>query len=250
MRLVLTALLTALIIVMAFTPLGYLKAGAIEITFITIPVIIGAVLLGPVGGLFLGAVFGITSFIQCFGMSTFGVALFSVSPLRTAIVCIVPRVLMGWLTAVIFKAVSSKDKTSFVQYLVASIAGPLLNTILFTGTLLLLFNNAPIIIQLKEQFGSTNVMAFAAAFVGVNGLIEAGVCAVLGTALCKALSVAMKKMKNLKKLKLSRLYLNLFGLRCGRFLCLLAQTYCFYCAIFTNCFVLILQNSTFAIAHE
>lgn len=195
MRLVLTALLTALIIVMAFTPLGYLKAGAIEITFITIPVIIGAVLLGPVGGLFLGAVFGITSFIQCFGMSTFGVALFSVSPLRTAIVCIVPRVFMGWLTAVIFKAISSKDKTSFVQYLVASIAGPLLNTILFTGTLLLLFNNAPIIIQLKEQFGSTNVMAFAAAFVGVNGLIEAGVCAVLGTALCKALSVAMKKMK-------------------------------------------------------
>ena len=195
MRLVLTALLTALIIVMAFTPLGYLKAGAIEITFITIPVIIGAVLLGPVGGLFLGAVFGITSFIQCFGMSTFGVALFSDSPLRTAIVCIVPRVLMGWLTAVIFKAISSKDKTSFVQYLVASIAGPLLNPILFTGTLLLLFNNAPIIIQLKEQFGSTNVMAFAAAFVGVNGLIEAGVCAVLGTALCKALSVAMKKMK-------------------------------------------------------
>ena len=190
MRLVLTALLTALIIVMAFTPLGYLKSGAIEITFIPVPIVIG-----PAGGAFLGAVFGITSFIQCFGMSTFGVALFSVSPLRTAIVCIVPRVLMGWLTAVIFKAVSSKDKTSFVQYLVASIAGPLLNTILFTGTLLLLFNNAPIIIQLKEQFGSTNVMAFAAAFVGVNGLIEAGVCAVLGTALCKALSVAMKKMK-------------------------------------------------------
>ena len=64
MRLVLTALLTALIIVMAFTPLGYLKAGAIEITFITIPVIIGAVLLGTVDGLFLGDVFGITRIIQ------------------------------------------------------------------------------------------------------------------------------------------------------------------------------------------
>ena len=89
-RLVLTALLTALIIVMAFTPLGYLKSGAIEITFIPVPIVIGAVLLGPAGGAFLGAVFGITSFIQCFGMSTFGVALFSVSPLRTAIVCISP----------------------------------------------------------------------------------------------------------------------------------------------------------------
>ena len=189
------ALLVAIILLMAFTPIGYIKTAGLEITLIVVPVAVGAVTLGPTAGAILGGVFGITSFIQCFGMSTFGVALFSVSPLRTAIVCIVPRVLMGWLTAVIFKAVSSKDKTSFVQYLVASIAGPLLNTILFTGTLLLLFNNAPIIIQLKEQFGSTNVMAFAAAFVGVNGLIEAGVCAVLGTALCKALSVAMKKMK-------------------------------------------------------
>ena len=189
------ALLVAIILLMAFTPIGYIKTAGLEITLIVVPVAVGAVTLGPTAGAILGGVFGITSFIQCFGMSTFGVALFSVSPLRTAIVCIVPRVLMGWLTAVIFKAISSKDKTSFVQYLVASIAGPLLNTILFTGTLLLLFNNAPIIIQLKEQFGSTNVMAFAAAFVGVNGLIEAGVCAVLGTALCKALSVAMKKMK-------------------------------------------------------
>ena len=186
MRLVLTALLTALIIVMAFTPLGYLKSGAIEITFIPVPIVIGAVLLGPAGGAFLGAVFGITSFIQCFGMSTFGVALFSVSPLRTAIVCIVPRILMGWLTALIFKAVA---------YLVASISGPILNTVLFTSTLLLLFSDAPIILQLKETFGATNVFAFAAAFVGINGLIEAATCSVLGTALCKALSVAMKKMK-------------------------------------------------------
>ena len=54
-RLVLTALLTALIIVMAFTPLGYLKSGAIEITFIPVPIVIGAVLLGPAGGAFLGA---------------------------------------------------------------------------------------------------------------------------------------------------------------------------------------------------
>ena len=52
MRLVLTALLTALIIVMAFTPLGYLKSGAIEITFIPVPIVIGAVLLGPAGGAF------------------------------------------------------------------------------------------------------------------------------------------------------------------------------------------------------
>ena len=62
-RLVLTALLTALIIVMAFTPLGYLQAGSITVTFVAVPGLSGAVLLGPVGGLFLGAVFGLTSLI-------------------------------------------------------------------------------------------------------------------------------------------------------------------------------------------
>lgn len=189
------ALLVAIILLMAFTPIGYIKTAGLEITLIVVPVAVGAVTLGPTAGAILGGVFGITSFIQCFGMSTFGVALFSVSPLRTAIVCIVPRILMGWLTALIFKAVASKDKTSFVQYLVASISGPILNTVLFTSTLLLLFSDAPIILQLKETFGATNVFAFAAAFVGINGLIEAATCSVLGTALCKALSVAMKKMK-------------------------------------------------------
>ena len=189
------ALLVAIILLMAFTPIGYIKTAGLEITLIVVPVAVGAVTLGPTAGAILGGVFGITSFIQCFGMSTFGVALFSVSPLRTAIVCIVPRILMGWLTALIFKAVASKDKTSFVQYLVASISGPILNTVLFTSALLLLFSDAPIILQLKETFGATNVFAFAAAFVGINGLIEAATCAVLGTALCKALSVAMKKMK-------------------------------------------------------
>lgn len=194
-RLVLTALLTALIVVMAFTPLGYLKAGAIEITFITIPVVMGAVLLGPSVGLFLGAVFGITSFIQCFGMSAFGVALLAINPVFTAIVCLVPRVLMGWLTGLIFKALTSKGSQKFVHHLVACIAGPVLNTVLFTVTLVLLFGHSSVIVELIASMGSANIFAFAVAFVGINGLVETISCAVLGTALCKALSSAIKKMK-------------------------------------------------------
>ena len=74
-RLVQLAILVAIMLILAFTPLGYLKVGAIEITFMTIPVVIGAILLGPPAGAFLGGVFGLTSFIQCFGMSAFGSAL-------------------------------------------------------------------------------------------------------------------------------------------------------------------------------
>ena len=71
------ALLVAIILLMAFTPIGYIKTAGLEITLIVVPVAVGAVTLGPTAGAILGGVFGITSFIQCFGMSTFGVALFS-----------------------------------------------------------------------------------------------------------------------------------------------------------------------------
>ena len=62
----LMGILSALLLLMAFTPLGYLKVGAISISFLMIPVALGAIALGPVAGAALGTLFGITSFAQCF----------------------------------------------------------------------------------------------------------------------------------------------------------------------------------------
>ena len=93
-RMVQLAILTAIILLMAFTPIGYLHFGIIEITLIMIPVIIGAIVLGPGAGAFLGGMFGLTSFIQCFGMSGFGAALLSIQPVLTFLVCMIPRILM------------------------------------------------------------------------------------------------------------------------------------------------------------
>ena len=75
-----TAILAAILILMAFTPLGYLKVGTISITFLTLPVVIGAILLGPLSGAILGGVFGLTSFAQCFGMDVFGTTLMGINP--------------------------------------------------------------------------------------------------------------------------------------------------------------------------
>ena len=82
-RLVYMAILIAIILVMAFTPLGYLKTAGIEITFIQVPVIVGAILMGPAAGAILGGVFGFTSFIQCFGLSAFGAALLEINAVYT-----------------------------------------------------------------------------------------------------------------------------------------------------------------------
>ena len=63
-ELVLTALFAAIIIIMAFTPLGYIPLVVINATIIHIPVILGALFCGPKKGGFLGFVFGLTSFIK------------------------------------------------------------------------------------------------------------------------------------------------------------------------------------------
>ena len=121
---VLLAVLIAIMLLFSFTPIGYLKVGAIEITFMCIPVAVGAILLGPACGALLGAVFGVTSFVQCFGLSAFGTFLFSVQPVYTALVCILPRILCGYLTGLIFRAVAKHDKTKTLCYFAASLATP------------------------------------------------------------------------------------------------------------------------------
>ena len=80
------ALMVAIIFVMAFTSLGYFQTMGLSITFLTVPVAVGAIILGPKGGAICGLAFGITSFMQCFGMGAFGTMLFSINPLGTAFV--------------------------------------------------------------------------------------------------------------------------------------------------------------------
>ena len=183
-RLVQMAILIAIMLVLAFTPLGYLKVGAIEITFMTIPVVIGAILLGPAAGAFLGGVFGLTSFIQCFGMSAFCAALLGINPFLTFLVCMVPRILMGYLAGVIFRVIYRHDKTKILSFAASSLSGALLNTILFVGMLMLSFGSSEYMMTMR---GGLDLLAFLAAFVGVNGLVEAIVAFVLGTAISKAL---------------------------------------------------------------
>lgn len=61
-KLVILGLMTGILLLMAYTPLGYLNIGPLAITFNVIPVAIAAITLGPAGGAAIGAVFGMTSF--------------------------------------------------------------------------------------------------------------------------------------------------------------------------------------------
>lgn len=184
-KLTLTAVLTALIFVMAFTPLGYLKIGVVSITFITIPVVIGAIVGGPAVGAALGLMFGITSFIQCFGMDAFGTTLFGINPFYTAIMCLVPRILMGLFCGLIYKCFAAKHAN--VGTAITSFGGGFINTVLFVGFLLLLFYNTDYI----RGFGDS-VLAVISALITINAVVEWIACTVIGSAVSIALSKAVK----------------------------------------------------------
>lgn len=186
------AVLVAILLFLEVTGLGYLPVSALTLTIMQIPVVVGAIVLGPGAGTILGAVFGLTSFYQCFGKNAFGVALMGINPILAFIVCVVPRVLMGFLCGVIFKALNRVDKTKWISYGAASLAGAVLNTVFFMAALMLCFGQTEYI---QNMMGTLNVIPFVIAFVGVQGLIEAVVCFVAGTAISKALAVFTNRGK-------------------------------------------------------
>lgn len=185
----LLGLLTAILMVLSMTPLGYLNIGPLAISFNMIPVAVGAAALGPVGGAVLGAVFGMTSFLQCLGIggsSAMGVILFDINPFFAFVQRFVPRLLTGFLVGVIYKAARKFAKAGIA----GSIAGffaALLNTALFMGALMLLFGNTQ---YLQDVMAGRNVIVFICTFVGINAVFEMLASTVITGALCSTLEKA------------------------------------------------------------
>lgn len=191
-----TAMLTAIIFVMAFTPLGYLRIGVLELTLIMIPVIIGAVTTGPAVSAFLGGVFGITSFMQAFMGNALGAILVSVSLVRTFIVCVVSRILAGLLCGLVFRLCQKHDKSKGWSFVVAAISGALFNTIFFLGLLAICFGSLQFSPEQAASLGGVDTVlkTIIAIAIGVNAPIELAVCAILGSTIGKGVSVALKRI--------------------------------------------------------
>ena len=188
-ELTLLGLLTAVLLVMSFTPLGYLNIGPLAITLNMIPVAIGAIALGPTGGAILGGVFGMTSFLQCLGIggtSAMGVILFEINPLLAFLQRFLPRLVTGLACGYIYLWTKKLFNQSIAGY-IAGFCAAFLNTALFMLTLVLFFWNTD---YLQALINGRNIFLFIVTFVGVNAvfemLVSTAVSGLLGNALNKA----------------------------------------------------------------
>lgn len=187
------ALLIAVIGILSYTPLGYIKTFGLEITMVVVPVAVGAVTLGPFAGAVLGGAFGIMSYSRwVMGMSAFGMMLFEINPAATFVVCVIARIIMGWLTGVIYQGLKRVKFLKKTSLLISNLLAPLLNTTLFMSALILFFYQTDYIQGMAASMHAKNALVFVAAFVGINGLVEAVVCFIVGSAVSKALLKALR----------------------------------------------------------
>ena len=194
----LMGVLLAIEIIMAFTPLGFVPLGFTKATTIHIPVVIGAIFLGPLAGTILGGAFGILSII----INTVSPALtsFVFSPFITIggaqgniwslVIALVPRMLIGIVAYYSYKWVSKIDKTKVIAYATAGVVGSLTNTVLVMSGIYIFFG---------QQYAAAKEVTFEALFgvimgiIGVNGIPEAIVAAIIVAIVCKVLKRKKKK---------------------------------------------------------
>lgn len=178
------ALLIALELVMAYTPLGMIPLGFINASLLTIPVAIGAILLGPVAGILMGGIFGMTSFLNAVqGKSALGIALMNVSPFGYFVQAVIGRILCGLCCALIYMAAKKLlPKLPKLCCGIGALVCPLLNTFFYMGFMMLLFYNTEFIQEKAAALGAANPISLVIAMVGVQGLVEAVTCCVIATA--------------------------------------------------------------------
>ena len=102
-KMAIIGVLAAISIMLSMTPLGFIPIGPLNLTIMHIPVIIGAIIEGPLVGATVGLVFGLFSIYQNITAPTL------LSPVfMNPIIAIVPRVLIGIVAYYVYIFIKNK----------------------------------------------------------------------------------------------------------------------------------------------
>lgn len=195
------ALLLAILFVMNITGIAMIPLPGQYASIMTVPVAVGAMMLGPMAGAVLGGAMGFISFYTAIktGFSTLVLAGYTGGGmvLLSFINTVLTRLLMGFCVGWLFKLVHKVDRAKTVSYYIGGLAAPLLNTLFYMTVLVMIFLNAPTLelvlgAELMAKF-QDNILLFVAAYVGIQAVLEAVVGCVISGSVCKALRVVHKQ---------------------------------------------------------
>ena len=193
------ALMAAIVIVLANTPLGMIQLPIIKATTVHIPVILGAILLGPGAGAILGAVFGICSLVSntmaptllSFAFSPFLSTTGIPGALKAIWISVGCRILIGVVAGWLWVLFTKIKLNQFIALPIGGFVGSMVNTVTVMGSIYFLF---------AQQYAEAKEVALTAVFglvmgtVTASGIPEAIAAAILVLALGKVLVVVFRKM--------------------------------------------------------
>lgn len=192
------ALMMAVVILLANTPLGMIQLPVIKATTVHIPVILGAILLGPMAGCILGAAFGICSLISntvaptllSFAFSPFlsmSGLLGAVKALWISVGC---RILIGFVSGWLWILLRKLNVNQLAALAVTGFAGGMTNTVTVMGSIyfLLMADYAQ-----ARNVGMEAVAGLIMATVTASGIPESLVAAVLTAVVGKVLIQVIKR---------------------------------------------------------
>ena len=193
------ALMAAIVIVLANTPLGMIQLPIIKATTVHIPVILGAILLGPGAGAILGAVFGICSLVSntmaptllSFAFSPFLSTTGIHGALKAIWISVGCRILIGVVAGWLWVLFTKIKLNQFIALPIVGFVGSMVNTVTVMGSIYFLF---------AQQYAEAKEVALTAVFglvmgtVTASGIPEAIAAAILVLALGKVLVVVFRKM--------------------------------------------------------
>ncbi|MBD9334203.1 MAG: ECF transporter S component [[Ruminococcus] faecis] len=193
------ALMAAIVIVLANTPLGMIQLPIIKATTVHIPVILGAILLGPGAGAILGAVFGVCSLVSntmaptllSFAFSPFLSTTGIPGALKAIWISVGCRILIGVAAGWLWVLFTKIKLNQFIALPIVGFVGSMVNTVTVMGSIYFLF---------AQQYAEAKEVALTAVFglvigtVTASGIPEAIAAAILVLALGKVLVVVFRKM--------------------------------------------------------
>lgn len=192
-KVAITGVLSALSIVLNFTPVGYiyLPGLAVQITLMHIPVIIGAVLEGPVAGAFIGLVFGLSSFYTAV-TSPIPIAFAFLNPL----VSILPRILIGIVAYYVYQALDRilGNKRTAISIGVSAVLGTTTNTVGVLGMIYILYAKKYIaaLISMTPELSDTIKPSYIFLSAVPNFIAEV----IASIVLCIPIVLAIRKVRN------------------------------------------------------
>ncbi len=194
------AMFCGVLLVMGMTGIGFIPLPVIKATTMHIPVILGAILLGPAAGAVLGGVFGLCSIwvnttspnLLAFAFSPFMTTEGLPGVLKSLWIALGCRILLGVIAGLLWKLFKKLFKQDYIALPVTAALATICHTVLVMGSIYLL---------LAQQYAEAKNVAITAVFglvmgtVTASGIPEAIAAAILVTVIGKALLHLAARMK-------------------------------------------------------